>query len=153
MKAKISPFYLVVIDDDRKLFNVIGPMVDDTSWTNRVARAQDEGLNVRCQSSPSAPPRTLSLWDVQYQATDESLLSPPPDSSASYNGSLPGYASSADRERVVKVFCRQCRATRWAEMATRYPGADALKNAQVGDYEARCLRCDSVAVDAYKWGR
>jgi hypothetical protein len=46
--ARIEPFYLVIVDDDRHLFSVQGPMSDDTSWNNRVYQAQERGRPIRC---------------------------------------------------------------------------------------------------------
>jgi hypothetical protein len=46
--ARIEPFHLVVVDDDRRLFSVVGPMTDDTDWNRRVCDAQDKGRQVRC---------------------------------------------------------------------------------------------------------
>jgi hypothetical protein len=34
MAERIDPFFLVLVDDERHLFSVIGPMTDDTNWTN-----------------------------------------------------------------------------------------------------------------------
>ena len=45
-------FWLTIKDDDRKEFSVVGPLVDDTSWTEAVFRAQEGGRKVRCSSSP-----------------------------------------------------------------------------------------------------
>ena len=44
----LVPFYLVIVDSDRKCFNVVGPMDDDTDWINRVVALQGSGRSVRC---------------------------------------------------------------------------------------------------------
>ncbi len=46
----IAPFFLVVTDRDKGLFNVIGPMSDDTSWNRRVCLAQDQGRAINCHT-------------------------------------------------------------------------------------------------------
>jgi len=46
--ARVEPFYLVIVDDDRHLFSVEGPMSDDTGWINRIDKAQERGRPVRC---------------------------------------------------------------------------------------------------------
>lgn len=45
------PFLLIISDSDRKLFNVIGTMLDDTEWTERVAKCQRQGRNVNCHTT------------------------------------------------------------------------------------------------------
>jgi hypothetical protein len=44
-------FVLIVVDHDTREFNVLGPMVDDTSQTNAVWEAQRSGRNVNCFTS------------------------------------------------------------------------------------------------------
>jgi len=45
-----EPFFLILKDDEKQLFAVIGPMTDDTSWTHRVYEAQQRGCHVRCET-------------------------------------------------------------------------------------------------------
>lgn len=45
---KIGSFYLVVTDADQKVFTVVGPMTDDSSWNKCVCDAQDAGRKVNC---------------------------------------------------------------------------------------------------------
>ena len=69
-------------------------------------------------------------------------------------GRLPLYAKTADRRRVVKILCKgNCMKTELAEMTVDYPGARKLKEAQAGDYKARCLKCGYIARDPYNWDR
>ena len=49
-QRKIEPFYLVITDRDKRIFNVVGPMTDDTSWNDRVCAAQDSGRQVNCHN-------------------------------------------------------------------------------------------------------
>jgi hypothetical protein len=46
MIRRIEPFLLVVVDDDRHVFSVAGPMTDDTAWNKRVSDAQDRGRRI-----------------------------------------------------------------------------------------------------------
>jgi hypothetical protein len=53
MRRNPKLFYLVIVDHDKGVFAVEGPMADDTLWTDAVCRAQEEGRNVRCSSTTS----------------------------------------------------------------------------------------------------
>jgi hypothetical protein len=48
---KIEPFFLVIIDEDKKEFAVEGPTTDDSSQTRKVAIEQERGREVRCYST------------------------------------------------------------------------------------------------------
>ncbi|MDD5489286.1 MAG: hypothetical protein PHP25_01210 [Candidatus Moranbacteria bacterium] len=50
MKNK-EQFFLTIIDEDKKIFTVKGPMTDDTLETNKTAEEQEKGRNVRCYST------------------------------------------------------------------------------------------------------
>jgi len=50
MIKSIEPFWFIVKDDERREFSVVGPITDDSGWTERVARAQDAGRRVRCET-------------------------------------------------------------------------------------------------------
>lgn len=71
---------------------------------------------------------------------------------AMYNGRLPKYAQPANRNRMVKVFCKGiCCRMRWAEMNTDCPSAEVLRTLQMGDLTATCLKCGHIAWDPYNW--
>ena len=40
--------YIVVLDHDKKVFNVLGPMTDDSDITHRVYNCQQSGREVTC---------------------------------------------------------------------------------------------------------
>lgn len=42
-------FYLVIVDDDKKKFNIVG-MYDDTKLNEEIVKLQKQGRNVRCYS-------------------------------------------------------------------------------------------------------
>lgn len=43
----IKFFYLYYIDDDKKWFNVIGPVTDETEIAQKTQKQKDQGKNVR----------------------------------------------------------------------------------------------------------
>ena len=45
---KIAPFFIIVTDKDQKIFNVLGPMTDDTEIIDRVLQCQNRGRTVNC---------------------------------------------------------------------------------------------------------
>lgn len=49
-QRKIEPFFLVITDHDKGIFNVVGPMTDDTSWNDRVCEAQKARRQVNCHN-------------------------------------------------------------------------------------------------------
>jgi hypothetical protein len=82
------------------------------------------------------------------------ILNRRPDVSARYEGVLPQYAQSANRNRVIKILCRgRCGQTRWAEMNGNFPGDAVLGAAQLETYRAVCLKCGYAATDNYNWMR
>lgn len=50
-QRRIEPFFIVVTDAEASLFNVLGPMTDDTGITHRVAALQDKGRKVNCYTA------------------------------------------------------------------------------------------------------
>lgn len=44
----MKSFYCVLYDDDRKLFDVYGPISDDTLFTNSVVDGQRRGMHIHC---------------------------------------------------------------------------------------------------------
>jgi hypothetical protein len=43
-----SEFFLIVIDEDRKLFTVEGPLIDDQPFKSAIETAKYKGRTVRC---------------------------------------------------------------------------------------------------------
>lgn len=43
-------FYCVLYEDDRNLFDVFGPISDDSFFTDLVAKGQLKGMHVRCST-------------------------------------------------------------------------------------------------------
>ena len=41
-------FMFVVVDHDRRLFNVYGPISSDQYWVRRIVECQEAGRDVRC---------------------------------------------------------------------------------------------------------
>lgn len=44
-------FYVALYDDESRVFELRGPMADDTALTNRVYEAQQRGRKVRCSTT------------------------------------------------------------------------------------------------------
>ncbi len=65
--GKIDPFLLVLKDEDRGLFTIVGPMTDDTHWNQRVCQAQGKGRQVRCFAAESDQTREQVITNVQHQ--------------------------------------------------------------------------------------
>lgn len=49
-RVRPEPFYLVVLDRDNQVFNVIGPIEDDTPYVRAANKMQDEGRNVQAHN-------------------------------------------------------------------------------------------------------
>lgn len=155
-RSSKKQFYYIIIDDDQKLFNYFGPISSDNDWNWKVVEAQKAGRKMRASSpwTDEELSQSISYLNSQgYTATKQLLVDAPVDRSAEYSGTLPKYASKADRNRIVRFLCKSCGSTVYGEMTTNYPGQDALKRSNLGDYSARCLKCGAEAKDSYNWYR
>jgi len=157
-RKKIEPFFLVIKDEDKHLFNVIGPIDSDYYWNEEIIKAQKKGRDVRCFSHPGSDSKdtiiNMLTQSRKYSYSTVFIVEEPEDLSVVYSGSLPKYARNADRKRVVRVLCKgRCSRIRWAEMEVDYPGEETLRNSQVMDFRARCLLCGHIAQDPYNWDR
>jgi len=158
-----TQYWMLVIDHDEKVFNLVGPVVDDTEITNEVIREQSNGRAIGCQGIPTDRSQAdiAQSYSKQsgYALSSSRILKHHPPVRAQnhgslYSGKLPAYARGADRGRLVRVLCKgQCGMVRWAEMSVDFPGIDCLRNSQVGDFQATCLVCGRVARDSYNWLR
>ena len=151
-----KPFYLFIRDEDRKQFNMIGPITDDRGWNESVVRAQEDERRVRAGSvfPDQSPIEEARRWyEERYQYTEQLLVEQPLDRSTEYRGELPKYARDADRSRLIQTFCDRCRATKWFEMDRTYPGHEVLRDAQILECSARCVKCGHVTKDPYNWYR
>jgi len=77
MVRRIEPFLLVIVDDDRHVFSVPGPMTDDTAWNKRVSDDQDRGRQIRCYT-----PGRSETRDQVISAAEEMGLTHASDSLA-----------------------------------------------------------------------
>lgn len=153
-----SPFYLVVKDDDRKEFFIVGPITNDTAWNKKVIELQNQGRKVSCCSGNEGSKENIVKFFEQqygYRFTSNFIIDDPEDKSMEYGGNLPKYAQRADRMRVVKILCKSeaCGKIRLAEMTVNYPGQEILRVSNLGDYTAICLMCRKKALDSYNWYR
>lgn len=76
-----------------------------------------------------------------------------PSSREPISENLPQYAQSTSKEYLVKIYCRTCQRTRRARLNQKYPGKSALRNAEIYEYKATCLKCGEEAFDNYNWSR
>ena len=51
------PFFLIVIDEDRGIFSVEGPMIDDRPWQSAARKARDQQRRIVC--GPTGADREL----------------------------------------------------------------------------------------------
>lgn len=156
---RLKKFFIVVADHDEKIFNILGPMDNDTDIINKVVRLQRNGRNVNCSTAGLNFKNKRDIIESYsssrgYEYKDHSIIGDFSENSPYYSGELPQYAKKADRNKVVKILCKgSCRGERWAEMNVNFPGQDILADSDSGDFEARCLKCGKVAVDYYNWYR
>lgn len=47
---RVEPFWLVLYDEDRKVFAVVGPLKDDTPLIDRISKARAQKRQVRCSN-------------------------------------------------------------------------------------------------------
>ncbi len=62
----IAPFHLIITDRDKGVFNIVGPMVDDTEWNERVCQCQGNGRHVNCQTAN----RNLTEQQIIVEVTE-----------------------------------------------------------------------------------
>jgi hypothetical protein len=150
---KTKTFFLILVNHDIRIFNVVGPISDDADWTNKIREIQRAGKNINSftYSSTKSFDAIVNSYSKQTNYTfSRFLIIDHPE----YRGTLPKYAENADRKKLVKILCKgQCATIRWAEMKVNYPGEEALENSQFGDFAAICLLCGQEAGDPYNWGR
>ncbi len=66
---KTQPFYIVVIDEEQNIFNVLGPMADDTEINHKVYKSQESGRQVRCYSQDGRFTREEVINSVKAQSS------------------------------------------------------------------------------------
>lgn len=74
----IAPFFMVVLDHDQKLFDVRGPMTDDTALTDRVCAAKkNESREVNCfKTEMSTEASAASAAQTQFGYTRGKIVLP-----------------------------------------------------------------------------
>lgn len=72
--------WVVVKDEDDKVFNVRGPTLDDTALTNEVCKAQEQGRQISCFTAPLTNERdrkqliAICTRDLGLTYTDRSII-------------------------------------------------------------------------------
>lgn len=154
-----SEWFMFIEDHDTKQFAISDCLVDRQvqDWISTVVDEKDTGREIFCQDvrrDKLAECRTSASRNGLTETTVEELVTRPRDCSRDYLGALPTYACAVDRAKLVKFLCKgKCGAVRWGEMNRSFPGTDELRGAKIGDYNATCLRCGTVASDNYNWFR
>lgn len=65
---RVEPFLLVLKDEDKGIFTVVGPMTDDTSWNDRVCKAQEQKRRVNIYHTERRPlSRQQVIADAQRE--------------------------------------------------------------------------------------
>lgn len=87
---KLRSFFLVVVDEDKKVFNVVGPITDDRGWNKRIVDAQKQGRNVGCFTWPTidSVQNILDSYSEQtgYRFSDMSVIDEPEDTTLECKG-------------------------------------------------------------------
>ncbi|WNO10584.1 hypothetical protein [Teredinibacter sp. KSP-S5-2] len=151
--------YIYLQDGDQGVYSIIGPVAHEfaNDWLTKGNDARSAGHNIK----------VVDFWGDELQEYHEQaksqglsevdsldILDSPRDSSVDYKGNLPKYAQDSARNKLIKLLCKgKCRKTVLAELNVPYPGREQLKKAPMGQYKARCLKCNSVAQDNYNWYR
>lgn len=47
-RKRFEAMFLIITDHDNRVFNILGPILDDTNETNRVCELQGAGRNINC---------------------------------------------------------------------------------------------------------
>lgn len=150
-------YFVVIEDHDERQYAVsppvLGRYVDE--WLKSVCTEQEKGRHINC-SDVEETNLTAQINHVKSngytEVTPSEIMSQPRDRTNDYVGNLPKYAQSADRSRIVHILCKgKCSKPRLAEVNRSFSSMAELKNAEMGEYEAICLKCGSSASDNYNW--
>lgn len=157
MSKKKEPFYYFIINDDILKFNVIGPTLISSIWDAKVIEARTpENNNIHGSVINGETNKDLTIKNLTnkgYMLEIGLLVKSPEDKSKEYKGSLPDYAKTADRNKLVKYHCDKCGMGRFLLLNKNFPGIDELHSAEFGFYEATCLKCGDTLSDNYNWYR
>ena len=62
-----APFYLIIVDEDRKQFTVEGPLRDDSAWKSAIDKARGDGRNIKsCDIGSSSRSDVIAEWQRHY---------------------------------------------------------------------------------------
>ena len=75
-RRPLTPFLVVIVDEDSKEFAVAGPMVDDRPWTDAVWKTRQTGRMVRCFVTRSEEPKLLNWGKEKGLTLREHIVSP-----------------------------------------------------------------------------
>ncbi|MFJ6089058.1 hypothetical protein [Pseudomonas chlororaphis] len=153
MKKGKLEFYVLLKDTESSRFAATGPMQTHLLNDWYVAASARDVLALDVRQEDLQGERRFLLDEGWEQVEPSDLVDEPADRSNHYVGSLPSYASYADRSRLVSILCKTCVKTRWATLTKPFPGIEKLRAADMYEYRATCLKCGDEASDNYKWFR
>jgi hypothetical protein len=65
--SEATPFYLIIVDEDRKQFTVEGPLRDDGVWKSAVDKARNDGCNIKsCDVGSTSRSDAIANWQRHY---------------------------------------------------------------------------------------
>ena len=56
---KIEPFFLLLVDEDKREFAILGPLADDRHWIDRACEAKQAGRRVRVIRGATTVPKEV----------------------------------------------------------------------------------------------
>ena len=65
----IAPFYVIIRDNDKKVFNIEGPLISDEFWNETVSQAQRKGCDINCDIAE----RNMEIRDLLIEETVKRL--------------------------------------------------------------------------------
>ena len=74
-----KPHYFLILDHDVMKFNVLGPILSDEKWTNKIADLQGAGRHINCSTFPADGDRAQRIAEYatnhpSYTYSDELLV-------------------------------------------------------------------------------
>lgn len=77
-RKMFEQMFLIITDHDNRVFNILGPIIDDTNPTNRVWELKRAGRNINCHVAEEYGNRESIIRDYTkqtgYQYVDSSII-------------------------------------------------------------------------------
>lgn len=154
-----NKYFVVIEDHDEYQFAISPPILGRyvQDWLDAIDKEQEKGRNI-CYSDVEESRLSAQVTHIKNLGFSEvevsDLLNPPSDRTNDYVGNLPKYAQGANKSRIVHILCKsKCGTSRLAEVNLAFSSMEELRSAEMGVYEAKCLKCGGRALDNYNWYR